>query len=55
MQRPFRRLLLEIVPLLERAPLGQQVLEIGISASPAEYSPHLVEIFRQNLEGEIQR
>ena len=54
-QRSFRRFLLEIVPLLEHLPSGQQVLEIGISASPAEHSPHLVEISWQDLAGEVQR
>jgi len=31
------------------------VLETRISASPTEYPPHLVEISRQELTGEVQR
>ena len=40
---------------IERVPLRQEVLEVGISARPAEYLPHLVEVVRQDLAGEIER
>src|SRR5580704_1207582 len=54
-QRTDRRFLLEIVPLLEYVPAGQQALEAGISSSPAEHLPHLVKVFRLDLPGEVQR
>jgi hypothetical protein len=52
-QRAFRRLLLEIVPLSERAPSYQQLLEAPVGAAPAEYVADVVKVSRQELTDEI--
>src|SRR5258708_19346891 len=52
-QRAFRRLLLEIVPLLERARSYQQLLETPIGAAPAEHVADVVKVSRQELTDEI--
>src|ERR1700738_2109062 len=53
-QRAFLGFRLEIVPLIECAPLMQQIFEFGVRASSAENLPDFLEVIRQKLAGEPQ-
>jgi len=44
---------LEIVPLIERTPSIQQILESGVGAPSAEKLPNVVEVAGQELAGEV--
>jgi hypothetical protein len=40
--------------VIESAPSIQQILESGVGASSAEYSPNFIDVVRQELAGEVQ-
>jgi hypothetical protein len=54
-QCSFLGFCLEIVPLIERAPSIQQILESGVGAPSAEKLSNVVEVVGQKLAGEVQR
>jgi hypothetical protein len=56
--QPQGRLLglgLKFVPLIERVPPRQGILETGVGAPAAEKFPNLVKITRQELAGKVER